>query len=307
MGDVHNVSVPIRPDDDGFLGRECPVCKVYFKVKPGTGLPVQYHICPYCDYQGANNEFFTEEQLEYAKSIAIKQTLGPVLDQFHRSLKKMETSTRGGFIQIKVSSSGNPLRIRYYQEKVLETDVTCDNCGLEFSIYGVFSNCPDCGKLNARVIFEKSIEASNRKLDLSIQEGIDTRLKEELLKDALLGAVSSFDSLGKALRDKYPSKFPANPKNLFQNIIGLDKALKDSFGKEIKDFLSPQDSEFLSKMFQVRHIYEHSAGVVDDDFVKKVPALSHLKSRKYSLDKQEIDSFLSKILELGKKIFSQVE
>jgi len=307
MGDVHNVSVPIRPDEQGFLGRECPKCEMYFKVKPGTGLPIQYHICPYCNYQGANNEFFTKEQIEYAKSIAIKKAIDPLLDQFGNSLKKLETSTRGGFIQIKVSWSGSPIRIKYYQEKSLETDVTCDNCGLVFSIYGVFSNCPDCGKLNAKVIFEKSIEASKKKLDLSIQEGIGNDLKEELMKDALLSVVSSFDSLGKALRDKHSSKFPMSPRNLFQNIIELDKALKTSFGKEIKDFLSPQDSEFLSKMFQVRHIYEHGAGVVDDDFVKRVPALSYLKGRKYSLDKQEIDSFLAKILELGKQIYSQVE
>lgn len=301
------ISVKIQPDEHGFLGRECPKCEMYFKVKPGTGLPIDYHICPYCNYKGSNNEFFTKEQLEYAKSIAVKKVIDPLLDQFGSSLKKLETSTRGGFIQIKVSSSGSPLRIKYYQEKSLETDVTCDNCGLVFSIYGVFSNCPDCGRLNAKVIFEKSIEASKKKLDLSVQEGIGNDLKEELMKDALLSAVSSFDSLGKALRDKHSSKFPMSPKNLFQNIIELNNALKASFGKEIKDFLSPQDSEFMTKMFQVRHIYEHNAGVLDDDFIKKVPSLAYLKGRKYNLGKQEIDSFLLKILELGKQIYSQVE
>jgi Zn finger protein HypA/HybF involved in hydrogenase expression len=45
--------------------------------------------------------------------------------------------------------------IKHYQEKILETNIACDNCGLVFSIYGVFSNCPDCGRLNAKVIFEK--------------------------------------------------------------------------------------------------------------------------------------------------------
>lgn len=307
MDDVHNVSVPISPDEYGFLGRECPKCEMYFKVKPGTGLLISYHICPYCNYKGNSNEFFTMEQIEYAKSIAIKKEIDPLIDQFHKSLKKLETSSRKGFIQIKVSSSGSSLKIKYYQERTLETDVICDNCGLVFSIYGVFSNCPDCGRLNAKVIFEKSIEASKKKLDLSIQERISSDLKEELMKDALLSVVSSFDSLGKALRDKHPSKFPVHPKNLFQNTIELDKTLKVSFGKEIKDFLSPQDSEFLSKMFQVRHIYEHTAGVVDDDFVKRVPALIYLKGRKYSLDKQEIYSFLVKILELGKQIYSQIE
>jgi hypothetical protein len=307
MGDVYNFSVQFRLDDQGFLGRECPKCEMYFKVKPGTGLPIDYHICPYCNYKGSNNEFFTKEQIEYAKSIALKQTIEPLLDEFGNSLKKLETSTRGGFVQFKVSWDRNPIRIQYYQEKDLETDVTCDSCGLVFSIYGVFSNCPDCGRLNAKVIFEKSIESSRKKLGLSIQEGIANELKEELMKDALLSAISSFDSLGKVLRDKHPSKFPMSPKNLFQNIIELDRILKASFGKEIKDFLSFQGSEFLLRMFQVRHIYEHNAGVVDDDFIKKIPALISLKGRKYNLEKQEIDSFLETILELGRQIYSQVE
>ena len=33
-------NIPIKPDKDGYLGRECPikVCKGYFKITPGTGL-----------------------------------------------------------------------------------------------------------------------------------------------------------------------------------------------------------------------------------------------------------------------------
>jgi len=140
------ISISINPDNDGFLGRECLKCKEYFKVKPGTGLTIKYHICPYCNYKGNNNEFFTEEQIEYAKSVAIKKSIGPIFDNFHKSLKKLETSTRRGFIQIKVKTSGNLFKIKHYQESILETNVICDNCGLNLSIYGVFSNCPDCGK-----------------------------------------------------------------------------------------------------------------------------------------------------------------
>ncbi len=33
-------SIPISPDDDGYLGRECPIdeCLGYFKITPGTGV-----------------------------------------------------------------------------------------------------------------------------------------------------------------------------------------------------------------------------------------------------------------------------
>lgn len=301
------VSVSINPDEEGFIGRECPKCEEYFKVKPGTGLSIQYNICPYCYYKCSNNKFFTKEQIEYAKSVAIKKVVGPVFDNFHRSLKKLETSTRGGFIQIKVRTTGNLFKIQHYQEKILETNVTCDSCGLMFSIYGVFSNCPDCGKLNAKVIFEKSMEVLRNKLKLSEDSSVELPLKEDLLKDSLIGAISTFDSLGKALRSKHNTKFSSNSKNLFQNFVKLDETLKNSFGKNIKDYLSQQDSDFLFKMFQVRHIYEHNAGVIDDDFIRNLSQFSSQKGRRYKLEKNEIEQFLEKLSKLMQSIYSEVE
>lgn len=300
-------SVNIEPDEEGFTGRTCPKCEQYFKVKFGTGLPIQYHICPYCGYRGNTEEFLTKEQVEYAKSVAVKKVVGPIFDNFHKSIKKLETSTRGGPIQIKVRTSGNLFKIEHYQERILETNVTCDNCGLVFSIYGVFSNCPDCGKLNARVIFDKSIEVLKKKLELSEDSKIENSLKEELLKDALTGAISAFDSVGKALINKYPSIFSSQPRNLFQNFIKLNESLKNSFNKEIKDYLSTEDSEFLFKMFQVRHIYEHNLGVIDDDFIRNLPNFSSQKGRKYKLEKNEIESFLEKLSKLMHDIYSEVE
>ena len=57
----------------------------------------------------------------------------------------------------------------------LETQVKCDNCGLEFAIYGVFASCPDCGQLNALRVFEKSIEVALKRITLidTIEEDDD--------------------------------------------------------------------------------------------------------------------------------------
>jgi len=302
-----SIVVSFEPDKEGLTGRRCPDCGMYFKVKFGTGLPIDYHICPYCGYQASANEFFTNDQMGYAESVAIRELVKPLVDDLHRSFKSLERSTGGGFIQFKVSMKGGRFPIKYYQERILETDVTCDNCGLVFSIYGVFSNCPDCNKLNARVIFDKSIEASKKRLELASQDDINKNLRGELLSDALKSAVSSFDSLGKALRKKHPSRFPTKPKNLFQNISELNKALNDSFGREISDYTTPNDFDFLFKMFQVRHIYEHNSGVIDDDFVRRLPAYIPKKGGKYILSQKEIDSFVDKVLDLGIKIFNEVE
>jgi hypothetical protein len=127
------ISIPIRTDSDGYLGRECPVseCLGYFKVTPGTGIkgPAPC-VCPYCGHSGDNNTFFTQEQIEYARSVAIRT----ITDAVHADLKSLEFEhkPRGMFgigVSMKVSRSA-PQPIRYYRERELETHVVCDHCTL---------------------------------------------------------------------------------------------------------------------------------------------------------------------------------
>lgn len=119
----NQVSVPINADEDGYLGRECPVkeCLGYFKITPGTGIkgPAPCH-CPYCGHAGDNNTFWTPEQLEYAQSIAFRA----FTDALQKDLKSMEFEQRprGGFgigISMKFTP-GAPHPIKHYKEKELE-------------------------------------------------------------------------------------------------------------------------------------------------------------------------------------------
>ena len=81
--------IPIKPDEDGYLGRECPIkeCLGYFKITPGTGVkgPAPCH-CPYCGHSGESRTFFTQEQIEYARSIVLRK----VTDAIHKDLKSLE-------------------------------------------------------------------------------------------------------------------------------------------------------------------------------------------------------------------------
>ena len=305
MEDKETINVSMPTDEHGLVGRECPSCQMYFKLKPGTGLPTTQCSCPYCGYKDESNEFTTQDQKEYLESIAAREFLAPLLSNFANSLKRLETPSNG-FIQIKVSTTIPEFPIQEYQEKVLETNVTCDTCGLVFSIYGVFSNCPDCEKLNARVIYEKSLDASNGKLVLSVYDTIDEHIRTDLVKDSLIGTVSAFDALGKALRTKH-TQIPAKPNNLFQNFLALDRVLISLTGKDIRHYLSVADGDFLFLMFQVRHIYEHNAGVIDNDFVAKLPAYSSQIGRKFTLKKDDVSAFIALMRKLGNAIYNEFE
>jgi len=48
-------------------------------------------------------------------------------------------------------------------------------------------------------------------------------------------------------------------------------------------------------------------GVVDYDFVRKIPILGYLRNRKYPLEQGEIEKFLDFILRAGNEILKIVE
>lgn len=306
MENRKTIDVPMSTDEHGLIGRECPSCEIYFKLKFGTGLATTQTVCPYCGHKSEVGDFYTSDQRDYIHSYLQKEVFGPMFGDFANNIKRSQAQHNTGLIQLKVSVTIPEFQIHYYQEKELETSVTCDTCGLVFSIYGVFSNCPDCGKLNARVIFDKSLDASHGKLVLSGDESIAEHIRADLIKDALTGTVSAFDSLGKALRAKNTA-IPAKPNNLFQNLAELDKVLATLTGKHISQYLTPADSNFLFLMFQVRHIYEHNAGVVDSDFVRKQPTYTNLLGRKYPLRKEDVNIFIVLMRQLGDAIYSEFE
>lgn len=79
--------------------------------------------------------------------------LRSVAEAIRKDLKTLEFEhkPRGPFgigISMKLQPGG-PLPVRYYREKDIETKVTCDNCTLEYAVYGVFAYCPDCAAHNS--------------------------------------------------------------------------------------------------------------------------------------------------------------
>src|SRR5579862_3034446 len=119
----NSISITLKPDEQGYIGRECPVeeCRGYFKITRGTGItePAPCH-CPYCGHVGDQDTFFTHEQIDYARSVGIRKVLGAL----HEDLKALEfdIKPRGAFgigISIKVRET-NPLPISHYRERQLE-------------------------------------------------------------------------------------------------------------------------------------------------------------------------------------------
>lgn len=196
MEDIFNISIPL--DSNEMIGRECLECEGYFKIKLGIGLDTSYCHCPYCNYEGESDIFWTKAQNEYIAS-TVEFQLDKYLNKMFRDIQRKNRSDL-----IKFEFKGGRLPIKYYEEEELETFVLCDNCRLEFSIYVVFTNCPDCDEINAFFVYRESLEVTLKKLNIFLKPEIPLEIRDSSLKHILADCISTFDALGKFRNKKIP-------------------------------------------------------------------------------------------------------
>jgi hypothetical protein len=307
----NSFQIPLPVDEDGLTGRECPdeKCLGYFKIKFGTGLKgsnLPCH-CPYCGYIADHQKFFTEEQNSYALSVVKKEIFNAiskdVLDWDH----ELRNSTKNSFIKMSASFSHDHHPIQYYKEKELETNVVCENCTLEYAIYGVFAYCPDCGEHNSFQILKKNFEIIKKEIALS-EKSEDEELSRRLLEDALSNSVSSFDGFGRSIFSAYSTKAknPEQAKNIsLQNIQVAHKRVEELFGCDFAKDIDLTNWEMIIKCFQKRHLVIHKMGVVDKEYLEKTKDTTSFLGRKINISHEEVLSFLDLLEKLGFSIKSQ--
>ena len=289
----NSISIPIPADETAFTGRECPQpgCEGYFKIELGTDLKGKGLLChcPYCGHTAGHDQFWTKEQIEYAKSVAMRQ----ITDALHKDLKKLEFDHKpqGAFgigISMKIKP-GRPTPIHYYREKQLETEIVCINCTLRYAIYGVFAFCPDCGQHNSLQIVGKNLEVVRKMLDLAA--GTGKELAEKLIENALEDCVSAFDGFGRELCRVHANK-ARNPARLekmsFQNLEGARMHLLNLFGIDLSVEVAPDEWRSATMGFQKRHLVAHKMGVMDQDYVTKTTDTRAVVGRKISIGADEV-------------------
>jgi hypothetical protein len=305
LGD--SISVPIPADDKGFTGRECPreECEGYFKIQSGTGLKghkLPCH-CPYCGHTAGQDHFWTKAQIEYAKSIAIRE----ISDAIHKDLKALEFDhkPKGAFgigISMTVKRE-RPTPIHYYREEHLETEIVCINCTLRYSVYGVFAFCPDCGQHNSLQILEKNLEVAGKLLDLAM--GAETSLADRLIENALEDCVSAFDGFGRELCRIHAKKAhdPTRVEKLsFQDLEGARTNVLDLFGTDLAAKLAPDEWRTAVMGFQKRHLVAHKMGVVDQKYITKTGDTQSVAGRKLVIGADEVREFARILSTLAQRL-----
>ena len=309
IGSKFSISIP--PDEEGFVGRECPVaeCEGYFKIQPGTGLKGENlpRHCPYCGYVAGSDKFFTKAQVEYAKSIVMREVTGALL----KDLKSLEFNHRpsGAFgIGISMEVSGQPTAIRHYRESKLETEVVCERCTLRYTIYGVFGFCPDCAVHNSLQILNKNLELVLKLL--AVAETQETQISQYLIENALEDCVSAFDGFGRETCRVFAAKAAKPDKAAeirFQNIAAARDRVREQFGIDFTAITPPADWKHILCAFQKRHLLAHKMGVVDEDYLLATGESASLIGRKVSIAASEVRELVTRLQSLGAELFRLLE
>lgn len=287
------IPVSIEPDEEGYTGRECPVCEKYFKVKFGTGLRgVTDCYCPYCNHKDSQDKFWTKQQIEYAKSIVLNKVTSDLL----KGLKKLERRPKPNqLISIGITVKGQPTPIIYYSEQALEQKVTCTQCTLEYAIYGAFGYCPDCGIHNSKQIVSANFDLILKILSLSVNAEGD--IKSKLIENSLEDSVSAFDGFG---REHCSSAYTQIS---FQNISSAQTKTLTDFQVDISLGLAPKEWDFVVEQFQKRHLLAHRMGIIDDEFIRKTGTSPSLVGRKVSITEEDVRKLISYLMVIADNLF----
>lgn len=301
-------SVPILPDESGFLGRECPnnECLGYFKVKLGTGLAGESNCyCPYCGHNAPHNQFFTKDQIEYARSVALHDATNQVITM----LKGMECKPDPrALIGIGIEVKGQQYPLHYYTEKQLEQEVVCDKCSLVYTIYGIFGYCPDCGAHNSLHILNMNLNIVEKMINLS--DEYEKSISQKLIENALKEAVSSFDGFGRELCKIYSIK-SNNPKMAqaisFQNISNSKDKIIRLFGIDISKSISAGEWTAMAILFQKRHLFTHKMGIIDQEYIDKTGENNTLIGKKVEVNKNDVFDLINGLRLMGSYLYSEIE
>lgn len=274
------IKLEMPTDVKGFAGRECPVCKRYFKIKFGTGLksPAPCY-CPYCNHVAAHDDFWTREQKNYVDSY-IHNYADNII---YNALKKLETKPkRNQLISLEIKVKGRPTPIAYYSERDLEQYVYCKNCTLEYAIYGKFGYCPDCGIHNSHDIFITNIELFKKLLLLS--QNSEKAISKLIIEDALENSISTFDGFCRnALKVKDSSSNIS-----FQNIDNARKNLIKKYNFDIAQGIDKIDWNKIILSFQKRHLLAHSLGKIDQEYINKTNSDQSLLDNQVEVTQEEV-------------------
>ncbi len=272
--------IAVPTDDDGFIGRACdnPECGQYFKVFLANH---QEHLhCPYCGNRFHKSALFTQEQMHHVKKATIEELRALALNDLQKAFRGIASSSHGSGDSI-TYKPGRPYRKKTirpsYSERDTDSELQCPTCDTRFRVHGIFGYCPGCREENLQIY-----DANWAIIKRDIHSASD---QQRALRHAYSDFVSAFENFCKRKATSI-NKEPCN----FQVLFDARKFFKVHVGVDFLDGISVADLLALRRVFQKRHVCNHSGGVITDRYVRQIPEDSRLLNQQVVLELHELET-----------------
>jgi len=289
------IPVWIMSDREGLFGRTCPKCRSYFR----TDWVTERTACPYCGHWDHCLAFTTENQREF-----VAQYCKLFLETLARENEVIVDLTQ-------LTLTNNKPQWMYSEERQ-QNRFDCENCETTVDVLGDYAGCPECGQRNYREVIEGKLDEFERQIQIAL-DSLAGRQEREVEWEKLLRCVSEFEGMANDLAS-HLLRFPATlrrKKDLrrlsFQRIVNANNALENWFGFEMLEGISPDDREFMNRMFNRRHVFTHNAGKVDQEYLDNTGDTTVRLNEVIRLRSKEIKRLIPLIRQAAKNLIEGYE
>ncbi|MBN1618536.1 hypothetical protein JW887_04335 [Candidatus Dojkabacteria bacterium] len=318
---THTVSIPINPDEDGYIDKECPNnnCKFVFKVNQNDWANIfrdEEVFCPMCGKGSLAENFFTTEQIEAAKQKAVNNISARLGTAIKKDSRKFNSKYVKGFIQMRMQPKGfhsSTQILPISAQQKIERKIKCSKCNSRYAVIGSAYFCPSCGFNDIDSTFDDSMASILFKIENTekIKEELEKidrdqakNTARELLETSIKDIVSAFQRF---CEHKFKNKYPKIKlkMNVFQRPYEGSSLWNENLGQGYQDWLSKSEFNFMFLMFKRRHLLEHQQGIVDQKYLHETTDSSYQIGERLVITSIEAKKFYDIVLKIINKIKSR--
>lgn len=318
LGRMKEISVPIEPDSEGYLDKECPSepCLFLFKIDSEDWSNIvrdEEVFCPSCRHVAPAKSWYPRAQIEAARDYA----LGTITNAMNNAMRADAAASkrrqkRASFLSITLDVKGgrDAVLVPVAAAEPMRLRTTCESCGCRYSYVGAAYFCPSCGANSASHTFTQTLNT------IRIAAGLGETLRNTLgpdeaevmiptlLEKAIQDTVMSFQRLNEQLYERQSGKMAR--RNAFQNLDTGSALWSAEIGCAYVDLIGQTKLNQLKVYFQQRHLLAHQQGLVDLDYIDRSGDKTYAAGQRLLIRDSAVREFADLIEELSHELTNKI-
>lgn len=319
LGRMKEISVPIEPDSEGYLDKECPSepCLFLFKIDGDEWSNIvrdEEVFCPSCGHVAPAKSWYPRAQVEGARDYA----LGTITNAVNNAMRADASASkrrqkRDSFLSITLDVKGgrDAVLLPVAAAEPMRLRTTCESCGCRYSYVGAAYFCPSCGVNSASHTFTQTLNTIRTAAGLG--ETLRNMLGPDeaevmirtLLEKAIQDTVMSFQRLNEQLYERQSGKMAR--RNAFQNLDAGSALWSAEIGYAYVDLIGQAKLDQLKVYFQQRHLLAHQQGLVDLDYIDRSGDKTYAVGQRLLIRDSVVREFADLIEELSHELTNKIK